>query len=53
MVTFVYKQGGRLLFLRGLLYILQATSLQRAVNNKNIAGHNSTHGTVSSLFFSR
>ncbi len=35
-----------------LLYILQATSLQKAVNIKNKAGHNSTRGTVSSLFFS-
>ncbi len=35
-----------------LHYILQATSLQKAVNINNKAGHNSTRGTVSSLLFS-
>ncbi len=34
-----------------LHYILQATSLQKVVNNKNRAGHSSTRGTVSSLLF--
>ncbi len=52
-VAFIYKQGGRLFFLSRRRYILQATSLQRTVNNKNKACHNSTCGTVSSLFFSR
>jgi|LakMenE18May11ns_1017448.scaffolds.fasta_scaffold9264280_1 hypothetical protein len=49
--AFIYKQGGRLFFLSRRRYILQATSLQRTVNNKNKACHNSTRGTVSSLFF--
>ncbi len=40
-------------FLSRLHYILQATSLQKAVKIKNKAGHNSTRGTVSSLLFSR
>ncbi len=49
-----YKmERGRLFFLRRHRYILQATSLQKTVNIKNKAGHNSTHGTVSSLLFSR
>ncbi len=34
-------------------FILQTTSLQRKVNNKNTAGHNGTRGTGSSLLFSR
>ncbi len=34
-------------------FILQTTSLQGTVSNKNKAGHNSTHGIVSSLLFSR
>ncbi len=33
-------------------FLLQTTSLQRTVNNKNKAGHNSTRGTVSSLLIS-
>jgi hypothetical protein len=40
-------------FLNQLHYILQATSLQKAVNIKNKAGHKSTRGTESSLLFSR
>jgi hypothetical protein len=39
--------------LNRLHYILQATSLQKAVNIKNKAGHNSTRGTVGSLLSSR
>ncbi len=49
----LYKLGGRGIFdLIQRRFILQ-TSLQRTVNNKNKAGHNSTRGTVSSLLFSR
>ncbi len=40
------------IFLSLQCYILQATSLQKAVHIKNKASHNSTCGTVSSLFFS-
>ncbi len=50
-IVFALSRGGRLFFLSRLRYILQATSLQKAVNNKNKAGHNSTRGTVSSLLF--
>ncbi len=51
--VFIYKQGGRLFGLSWRRFILQATSLQRTVNIKNKASHNSTRGTVSFMFFSR
>jgi hypothetical protein len=52
-VVFIYKLGGKLFGLSRCRFILQATSLQRTGNIKNKAGHKNTHGTVSSLFFSR
>ncbi len=53
-VARLYISRGRGLFgLSQRRFILQATSLQRTVNIKNKADHNSTLGTVSSLLFSR
>ncbi len=54
-VAHPYITTGRGIFrLSRLRFILQTTSLlQRTVNSKNNAGHSSTHGTVSSLLFSR
>jgi hypothetical protein len=49
-----YITRGRGIFgLCRLRFILQTTSLQRTVNNKNNTGHSSTCVTVSSLLFSR
>ncbi len=46
-----YGPPKRPAILSRLHYILQATSLQKAVNINNKAGQNSTRGTVSSLLF--